>query len=199
MRSIAALLLLSLVAGRAEAEEVTFFEKSTDKFWSVTGAQKTDTGQATCYAWARKKDGSFVQIHRSLVDGELWILIRDNSWQMSGDDKGTLRWNFYSGRESVISGGDFRFQVQSKNTIVIPDVAAKQFTAAMWNARYFTLVMPGDVPNTSIGFESKGAATLVAMADCIKRNEKRFKGKAPKDNEIKPLLKTIPDDVKGQI
>lgn len=75
MRLIAALLIIAAWTTVTVAEEIMFFEKETDKFWSVLGGAETNTGQASCYGRAKKKDGSFIQIHRSLVDGELWAII----------------------------------------------------------------------------------------------------------------------------
>ena len=199
MRSIAALLLLVLLAGRAGAEEVNFYGKDTDKWWSVTGGANPETGQATCYAMANKKDGSFVQIHRSLVDGELWAIVHDTSWEISGEETGTLRWNFFGNRQSLVSGGNLKFLVKDKNTILILQIESKTFTNAMWNSRYFTLVMPGDVANLSMSFENKGAPTLAAMAECIKANEKKFKGKGAGGGDGKPAIEKVPDSVKDQI
>ena len=71
MRVSLALTLLLLLTIPAVAEEITFFERETDKFWSVFGGAETATGQATCFGRAQKKDGSYIQIHRSLVDGEV--------------------------------------------------------------------------------------------------------------------------------
>ena len=49
----------------SKAEEITFYQKETDKFWSVFGGADVETGHATCYSRANKKDGSFIRIHRS--------------------------------------------------------------------------------------------------------------------------------------
>ena len=54
------------------------------------------------------------------------------------------------------------------------------------------LVMPGDVPNMSVSFESKGSSMLSALAECVKQNEKKFKN-------FKPSLEKVPDAVKEQL
>lgn len=46
MRAIIVLLLLTLHSP-VSAEDITFYEKETDKFWAVFGTADTETGQAT--------------------------------------------------------------------------------------------------------------------------------------------------------
>lgn len=194
MRFTSALILLLLLATPATAEEITLFEKETDKFWSVFGGAETNTGQATCFGRAQKKDGSYIQIHRSLVDGELWVIVHNSDWEIKTDSKGILRWNFYRGgsKDSLIDGANFDFQVKNKNTILILGIAPKRFSEVIWNTRYFTLIMPGDLVNLSMGFETKGSTMLDALAECIRLNEKTYK-------DFKPTLQKIPDSVRERI
>lgn len=91
MRLIIAMLLSFACIASVRAEDVAFYKKGTDKFWTVFGEADTETGQVTCYGRANKKDGSFIQIHRSLVDGELWAIIRNTTWEIEGEGRGTLR------------------------------------------------------------------------------------------------------------
>lgn len=128
MRTIVVLLLLVFHSPVA-AEDITFYEKETDKFWAVFGTADTETGQATCYGRANKKDGSFIQIHRSLVDGELWAIIRNTAWEIETEGRGVLRWNFYrSGKDAFIDGTEFTYEIRNKNTILILEIAPKRFT-----------------------------------------------------------------------
>lgn len=194
MRFTSALIFLLLLATPATAEEITLFEKETDKFWSVLGGAETNTGQATCFGRAQKKDGSYIQIHRSLVDGELWVIVHNSDWEIKTDSKGILRWNFYRGgsKDSLIDGANFDFQVKNKNTILILGIAPKRFSEIIWNTRYFTLIMPGDLVNLSMGFETRGSTMLDALAECIRLNEKAYK-------DFKPTLQKIPDSVRERI
>lgn len=187
-------LLLSLVCiAPANAESINFYKKETDKFWSVYGDADTETGQATCYGSVSKKDGSWIQIHRSLVDGELWAIARHIAWEIEGDGRGTLRWNFYSAnKDAFIDGTEFTYDIRAKNTILILQIAPKRFSEVLWSTRYFTLVMPGNLQNLSISFERKGSTMLEAIADCVAKNEKTYKN-------FKPALEKIPDAVKEKI
>lgn len=194
MRLRIAFLLLAVWATTSVAEEMTFFEKETDKFWSVLGGAETNTGQASCYGRAKKKDGSFIQIHRSLVDGELWAIVSNTDWEFTTDGKAVLRWNFYrnGNKDSLIDGADFQYEVKNKNTILILQIKSKRFTEAVWNARYFSMVMPGNLSNLNMGFEHKGSSMLDALAECVRLNEQKFK-------DFKPNLEKVPDEVKSRI
>jgi hypothetical protein len=193
MRLIIAILLSAVCVGDLSAEEATFYHKDTDRWWSVTGGAETDTGQATCYGQASKKDGSFVQIHRSLVDGEVWAFVHNTAWEFDTRDGGALRWNFFSAsKDALIDGANFDYVVKDKNTILILQIMPKRFSEVMWNARYFTLVMPGNLQNLSLSFESKGSSMLTALAECVKQNEQKYK-------DFKPSLEKVPDSVKEQL
>ena len=192
-RLIIALLLSFVCIAPANAESINFYKKETDKFWSVYGDADTETGQATCYGSVSKKDGSWIQIHRSLVDGELWAIARHTAWEIDGDGRGTLRWNFYSAnKDSYIDGTEFTYEIKNKNTILILQIAPKRFSEVLWNTRYFTLVMPGNLQNLSVSFERKGSSMLDALAECVAKNEKTYKN-------FKPALEKIPDAVKDKI
>jgi len=192
-RPIIALLLSLACIAPLTAEDVVFYQKETDKFWSVFGEADTETGQVTCYGRANKRDGSFIQIHRSLVDGELWAIIRNTAWEIDGSGRGTLRWNFYSAnKDSFIDGTEFTYEIRNKNTILILQINSKRFTEVLWNTRYFTLVMPGNLQNLSVSFERKGSSMLDALAECVAKNEKTYKN-------FKPSLEKIPEAVKDKI
>lgn len=193
IRLVIALLLSFVCIAPASAESINFYKKETDKFWSVYGDADTETGQATCYGSVSKKDGSWIQIHRSLVDGELWAIVRHTAWEIDGDGRGTLRWNFYSAnKDSYIDGTEFTYDIRNKNTILILQIAPKRFSEVLWNTRYFTLVMPGNLQNLSVSFERKGSSMLDALAECVAKNEKTYKN-------FKPALEKIPDAVKDKI
>jgi hypothetical protein len=191
MRLLIALLMLSAICiGNLNAEELAFYQKETDRWWSVFGEAHPKTGQVTCYGRATKNDGSFIQIHRSLIDGEVWAIVHGTEWEIQGGDGGSLRWNFFGGGNTgLVASATFDFALKDKNTILIQQIEPRKFSDALWNARYFTLVMPGNIPNMSMSFESKGASMLTGLTDCVKLNEKKYKN-------FKPSLEKVPDAVK---
>ncbi|WFU81326.1 hypothetical protein QA645_00815 [Bradyrhizobium sp. CIAT3101] len=190
---VVALLLSAFRIGYLNAEELSFYEKETDKWWTVFGGANAETGQATCYGRANKRDGSFIQIHRSLVDGEVWAIVHDTEWEIQGPDRGQLRWNFFNGlKNGLIAGANFDYVLKDKNTILMLQIEPKNFSEALWNARYFTLVMPGNVPNMSLSFENKGSSMLSSLVECVKQNETKYKN-------FKPSPEKVPDSVKEQL
>ena len=193
LRLIIALLLAALRIDNLNAEEFPFYKKETDDWWTVFGGANADTGQATCYGSAHKKDGSFIQIHRSLVDGEVWAIVHDTEWDIQSPNGGSLRWNFFNGlKNGLIAGADFDYILKDKNTILILQIDSKNFSQALWNSRYFTIVMPGNVPNISVSFERNGSSMLSALAECVKQNEAKYKS-------FRPSLEKVPDSVKEQL
>lgn len=192
--ALAAALLCVLCTNVVNAEEQHFYFKKTDAFWSVYGANETTTGQATCFGEAGRKDGSIIQIHRSLVDGELWVVVHGTEWEIQSQGGGTLRWNFYApgSKGDLIAGADLHYEVKDKNTIQLLQIKPNAFSDALWNSKYFVLVMPGNLPNLLIGFETRGSTMLSALAECIKQNEKKFK-------DPRPPLEKIPDAIKEQL
>lgn len=101
--------------------------------------------------------------------------------------------NFFSGaKNGLIAGANFDYVRRDKNTLLISQIEPTKFSEALWNTRYFTLVMPGDVPNLSVGFETKGSSMLTALADCVKQNATNYK-------DFKPSLEKVPDAVKEQL
>jgi len=190
---VIALLLVFPWITAVKAEEMFFYEKETDKFWTVYGGANTETGQATCYGGASKKDGSFIQIHRSLVNGELWAIISNTAWETDNSGRGVARWNFFrDGKDAFVDGTDFTYEIKNKNTILILDINSKRFSEVLWKTRYFTLVMPGNLQNMSVSFELRGSSMLDALSECVTLNEKKYKN-------FKPASEKIPDAVRDRI
>jgi hypothetical protein len=191
--SLAALVVTTLLSSVAHTEQKTFYSRQTDPFWSVTGANDTSTGQADCFAEADRKDGSTIQIHRSLVTGELWAVIHGIEWDIQSKN-GTLRWNFYGpgSKGDLIAGTDFHYEVSDKNTVLVLNITPNAFSEAFWNSTFFAIIMPGNLSNLRFDFESKGNTMLSALAECIKKNEKTFK-------DTRQPLEKIPDSIKEQL
>lgn len=52
--------------------------------------------------------------------------------------------------------------------------------------------MPGNLQNLSVSFERKGSSMLDALAECVAKNDKKYK-------DFKPRLEKIPDAGKEKI
>lgn len=45
--------------------------------------------------------------------------------------------------------------------------------------RHLTLVMPGNLQNLSVSFERSGSSMLDALAECVAKNERKYKDFKP--------------------
>jgi hypothetical protein len=169
-----------LLTGTAYADEQSFFERTTEKSWSVFGGVNPDTAQATCYADTRWKDGSVLQIHRSLVDGEFWIFLKNTDWQIMdplGPRPTKIRINFYNGKR-VVEGGDMSYSLTAKNTLFIPNIETKRFVEALAKSNYINFIMPGTTSNIGVSI-ADSRAMITGLYDCIKSAGNKFKGMKP--------------------
>jgi hypothetical protein len=115
------------------------------------------------------------------------------AWEIETEGRGVLRWNFYSAnKDAFIDGAEFTYEIRNKNTILIMQITPKRFTEVIWNTRYFTLVMPGNLQNLSVSFERKRSSMLDALAECVAKSEKKYK-------DFKPSMEKAPDAVKDRI
>jgi|GEM_PF-2590225 len=178
MRFAIAALFSTFWVGSARADVTRFYSKGADKYWSVIGVAKP--GQVICSGSVDKKDGSFIEINRSLVNGEVWTIIHNTAWEMDpqGGD-GTLRWNFFRANASLVDGADLKYRVKDKNTILILAIMEKWFFDATSKSSYFTLVMPGNLQNLTLSFESKGSSVIALLRECIQQNEANYKNVNP--------------------
>ena len=196
MRLAIAFLLSIFWIGSVHAKDVIFYEQHPDKFWVVKGVAR-DSGQATCYGEANMKDGSYVEIHRSLVDGELWGAVHNILWEMNPTGGGTLRLNFYSGNN--VNGGDFRYQVRDKNTILILALDEKSFAEVSRGASHFTLVMPDNLKNITFSFERTGGPLLAAITECVEQNAKNYQNPYKKQNEASGTDASAGDNIEAKL
>ena len=177
MRWFITLVLSISWIGSLHAEATKFYSKSADKYWSVIGVVRP--GQVTCAGFINKKDGSFIELDRSLVDGEVWSIIHNTAWEMDPQGGSTLRWNFFRPNNSLIDGADLKYRVKDKNTILVLAITEKWFFDAISNSSYFTLVMPGNLQNFTIPFENKGSSVIALLRECVQQNEANYKNAAP--------------------
>jgi hypothetical protein len=145
-----------------------FYNKPIDKSWYVAGVVKSDSN-SECYAHLDIKDGSSFELVRDLVDSELYLRIRNMSWnlQRGVDDKLNLRLNIQRGK-SVIDGAGFGWSILNKNTIVIPRIHATSFIDALWKGDIISVIMPDDTQNTAM-YLDKSRDLIRAMAECVKK------------------------------
>lgn len=192
MRRTFALLVAMALCGAAQAGEgyFAFYKKDADKYWDVFGDGDKERGQVTCYADTRSRDGSVVQIHRSLSDGEVWMFVKNTDWEIPAEAgiSGTAHVNYYNANGRLIDGGDFEYLVKDKNTILILQIKGKKLADNLWNTKRMAFVMPGNLSNFAVGFE-KPREVLRGISECVAQNETKYKGYKGESEKAPPEVK----------
>jgi hypothetical protein len=133
----------------------------------VTADVDGGNGNPACYAEINWRDGSQFQLIRDLADGELYIFLRNNTWNIS-DQAGNayrLRMNFFN-RSGNISGLNFEYNLVNKNTIVIRNIKKDQFLPLFANNVKALFVMPGNIENAEIDLTGS-SRSLEEISKCI--------------------------------
>jgi hypothetical protein len=133
----------------------------------VTADVDGGNGNPACYAEINWRDGSQFQLIRDLADGELYIFLRNNNWNI-GDKSGNtyrLRMNFIN-RSGNIAGLNFEYYLVNKNTIVIRNIKKDQFLPLFANNVKALFVMPGNIENAEIDLTGS-SRSLEEISKCI--------------------------------
>lgn len=133
--------------------------------YGVTADREKNDNPA-CYAEINWRDGSRFQLIRDLADGELYIFLRNNVWNIS-DAPGNyrMRMNFHN-RNGQISGLNFEYRLINKNTIVIRNIIKEQFLPLFANNNRAVFVMPGSIQNAEIDLTGSTNA-LTEISKCV--------------------------------
>lgn len=132
----------------------------------VTADTDGGSGNPACYAEITFRDGSRFQLIRDLADGELYIFLRNNTWNIA-DPAGVyrLRANFTRNNQ-VVSGLNFDYNLVNKNTIVIRNIRKENFLPLFTANHRMELVMPGSIQNASIDLTGS-SRSLEEISKCI--------------------------------
>jgi len=171
MKFKAAIVSLAMFASTAYAGE-TFFSVDVRPgpyyVYGITGDREPRNNPA-CYAEITWRDGSKFQLIRDLDDGELYIFLRNNQWNIQDrPDKYSLRINFER-NGSHIDGLNFEYNLVNKNTIVIRNIIKEKFLPLFSNGTKMTMVMPGSISNAEVSLEGSTRA-LSEIANCVDKS-----------------------------
>ena len=133
-------------------------------FGVTANAEKNDN--PACYAEINWRDGSRFQLIRDLADGELYIFLRNNAWNIS-DSPGnySMRINFLS-RSGQTTGLNFEYRLINKNTIVIRNIIKEKFLPLFANNTRAIMIMPGSIQNAEIDLTGS-SRTLTEISNCV--------------------------------
>lgn len=164
------LLLLSTSALAEQSNDAkVFYSKRIDALWTVGGHEYPGTkDHPECYANSTLEDGSGLEISKDLETDNFFIRVQNMNWNLTEgtDDKEKLRLNLYRNNK-LVDGGNMSWFILTKNTIAIPALSAKDFSAALWNTTLIRVIMPGDNQNFST-FIASPHVVINALAECIK-------------------------------
>lgn len=167
MKYMIAALMLAISTTSTFAQQVFFSAPNIRGGWVVQGDSGDSTLNPVCRMQTNWQDGSFFSLIKDLKDGELYILLQANSWNII-DPPGsiaTARFNFHSG--NTISGGPATFELLSKNTVRFRGLHAERFLPDFDRASNLTIVMPNTIPNVFVNLTGTSDA-LQAMSACMK-------------------------------
>ena len=167
MKILYTLLASLLFSTAALAEQVFFSAPNLRGNWQVIGTSGDQTLNPACKLIMTWRDGSSFELIKDLADGELYILLINNTWSIN-DPPNTLakaRLNFYTG--NTISGGPATFELLNKNTIRFRGLVADRFLPDFVSAQKLVIVMPGTVSNAEVNLEGTRNGIDV-LSNCVR-------------------------------
>ena len=155
------------------AGELFYDKPANDKqVWGVFGDKGSDSLNPACVAELGFNDGSYVQIIKDLANGEVYIWLKNNAWEIQDEVNQyyDLELNFTFTDGSVVNV-PMQYLLLNKNTIILPQLNDENFLGALATAKEFKLIMPGTIQNAYIGLDgSTDALTLIgACMDAAKK------------------------------
>lgn len=171
MKFKAAIVSLAMFATVAHAGE-NFFSVDVQPgpymVYGVKGETQPRNNPA-CYAEITWRDGSKFQLVRDLDDGELYIWMQNNTWNIS-DQPGRYKLRINVERSGSVRGLDFEYTLLNKNSIAIRNIKKELFLPLFSNGAKMTFIMPGSIQNAEISLEGSTRA-LNEIANCVDRSQ----------------------------
>ena len=161
MKKLIMIALFSLFSTLSYAD--TFYNKKNG-VWNVVGVVNEGELNPSCYSLTTWRDGSEFRLIFDLADGELYILVINNQWNIVDDPgKYNLRLNVFINNTIVGDGGVF--ELLSKNTIRLRGMP-NQFIELFSHGTKLQFIMPGSIPNMEVNL--KGSSQAVDfMIECL--------------------------------
>jgi len=156
-----------------------FFYRNTSGQWSVYGHPGRDDLNPACIAQTNCSDGSTLMIIQDLADGELYIHLTQNQWNIEGPypTNSELELNFYKNNRIYLSVGS-RFSLTGSNTIVIRGIDHDKFLGPFTESERMVFVIPGNVPNLTVGL--RGVRNAFDFTTQCLRESQKVKTNLPK-------------------
>jgi hypothetical protein len=179
------LLLFSLASSFAAEKAESFFKKQVDPAWTVHGTSyPVDSDKPpACFANSSLPDGSVVQltVHPSWFGDKreshphgTKLVIRNMKWDIlpKAPRKRIAHMNLYNERRTGILEMDAAFEVEDRNTIIIPDLS-RGFFETVSKSNTILLTLRDD--DASIGLNFLHSREIVkALYDCSWKYEEIY-------------------------
>ena len=161
----------AMMATATFAGDVKNFYEDAVGYWSIWGhpGNKEENLNKACIVSAKWDDGSNFLLIQDLDDGELFIEMTNNEWNIEGpygDEAGQLELtlNMYKGQK-VINNTAY-FHLLDKNTIQIRGIDYKKFLPDFMGMSKAVFIMPGTIQNAEIYLENSAKA-IESMTKCM--------------------------------
>jgi len=176
MKNIYAAIIMTLFSASATLAEENFYSKSTSGDWYVFGTVGDDTLHPACYATVEWQDGSKIQVIKDLKDGEFYIWIKNNTWNIQDeiDSYYDAEINFTNSRGVVNLKAEYL--LINKNTIAIRDVIIDNFIDPFMIATEMEIIMPGTIQNAYVTLNGSREA-VAKIVECIEIFDKKISTK----------------------
>lgn len=158
------LLISSFISTTTFAQSDHFYEER-NKNWIVLGVEKRGKLNPVCsanYVW---RDGSEFRFFKDLVDGEVYMLLINNQWNIVDDVNKIykMRIVFYYG--SRTDSSIIEYELISNNTIRMRNLNST-FIQLFEESHKMNFIMPGDISNATISLNGSRQA-LDMMVECM--------------------------------
>ena len=178
MKIVYAILASLFFTTTALAQQIFFSAPNLKGNWRVIGDSGDSKLNPVCkliYIW---QDGSSFELIKDLADGELYILLVNNNWNISDppNSQSVSRFNFHN--NGSITGGSVIFELLNKNTIRFRAITAEKFLPDFVSAQKMAIIMPGTIPNAEINLTGTRNGIDV-LSNCVRTY-------VPKNNPTKP-------------
>lgn len=168
LKAITSAILAAVVSVSASHAQEVFYPRHSYGQWDVYGYIEESTGSPDCVAETAWPDGSNLQVYYSLFYGELFILFRNNNWNI-GDALGlgyTGSMAFTNSKGDVTSQSNFNYILLYPNEIAIPDIYAENFLNRFAESYVMILDMPGNIRTAYAGLSGTRVA-VNELSRCV--------------------------------
>lgn len=167
---ISFLTMFMLVTPTLAAENI--FYKNSSGQWDVFGHGGNKELNPACVMQTIWNDGSKLLVIQDLADGELYIHFMHKKWNVKGpyNTNYELVLDFYTGNR-IFRSISATFKLLNDNSIHIRGIKHDMFLNPFMDADRVAFIMPGDVPNITVGL--RGTTNAVDyLKECMRASTK---------------------------